>query len=57
MWVYRYSEIRTLQVGHLLSKWLSGVEESKAIREKLEEKIDSYGEGKLDHAVDAILCI
>ena len=57
MWVHRYSEIRTLQVGHLLSKWLAGGEESKAIREKLEEKIDSYGQGKLDHAVDAVLCI
>lgn len=46
-----------MQVNHLLSIWLSGGEESKAIRDRLEEKIDSYGAGKLDHAVDAILCI
>lgn len=46
-----------MQVNHLLNVCLSGGEESKAVREGLEEKIDSYGAGKLDHAVDAVLCI
>lgn len=48
----------TMQVNHLLETWLYRMgEESKAVRDKLEEKIDSYAAGKLDHAVDAILCI
>ena len=55
--VHRYSEIRTMQVNHLLRIWLSAGEESKVVRKKLEEKIDSYAAGKLDHAVDTILHI
>jgi len=56
--IRRYSEIRTIQVNHLLGLWLSGNEKvSKAIREKLDEKIECYAAGKLDHAVDAILSI
>ena len=43
---------------HLLNVWLSGsVEESKAVRQGLEEKIDSYAAGELRHAADAISCI
>ena len=42
-------------MNHLLSVWLSGSEkESKPVREKLDEKLDSYGTGELEHAVDAI---
>lgn len=51
----RYSEVRTAQVNHLLSALSSGSEEeSKTIREKLEQKIDCYSAGGLDHAVDVI---
>ncbi|KAF9646320.1 hypothetical protein BDM02DRAFT_253709 [Thelephora ganbajun] len=54
----RYNEIRTMEVNHLLGVWLSGSEkESKVVREKLEEKIDSYAAGELKHAVDAISSI
>ena len=56
--VPRYSEIMTIQVNHLLGLWLSGDEkESKTVREKLDEKIDNYAAGKLEHAVDAMLSI
>lgn len=47
-----------MQVNYLVDVWLSREgEESKAVREKLEEKIDDYGAGKLVHAADAMLCI
>ena len=41
-----------MQVNHLLSTWLSGseTESSRTVREKLEQKIDSYAAGELDHA-------
>jgi len=56
--IRRYSEIRTAQVNHLLGVWLSGSEEeSKTVRAKLEEKIDSFAAGGLEHAVDAISAI
>lgn len=56
--VRRYSEIRTMQVAHLVYVWLSREgKESKAVREKFEEKIDGYSAGKLDHAADVMLCI
>jgi len=45
-------------VNHLLRVWLSGSEEeSKVVRMKLEEKIDSFAAGGLEHAVDAITSI
>lgn len=45
-------------MNHLLGVWLSGnKEESKAVRKKLDEKIDSYAAGELEHAVDAISSI
>ena len=47
-----------MEVIHLLSIWLSGSgEESKAIRKKLDEKIDSYAAGELEHAEEAISSI
>ena len=56
--IYRYEEIRNIQVKHLLSVWLSGIEEeSNAVRKGLEEKIDGYAAGELKHAADAISCI
>ena len=48
-----------MQVNHLLSTWSSGseTESSRTVREKLEQKIDSYAAGELDHAVDIISSI
>lgn len=54
----RYNQIRTIQVNHLLNVWLSGDEKrSRAVREELEKKIDSYAAGELEHAVDAMSSI
>lgn len=58
MCVHRYDEIRTTQVNHLVSVWLSGSEkESKELHKKLDEKIDSYATGELEHAAEAISSI
>ena len=46
-----------MQVNHLLSVWLSEGEESTTVRKKLQEMIDHYAAGGLEHAVDAISCI
>lgn len=47
-----------MQVKHLLHVWMSGGdEESIAARRGLEEKIDSYAAGELEHAAEAISCI
>ena len=55
--VRRYDEIRTVQVTHLVSVWLSGGEESKALHSRLDEKIDSYAAGELEHAAEAVSSI
>ena len=56
--VCRYNEIRSVQVIHLLSVWSSGGEdESKALFKKLDEKLDSYAAGELEHAAEAISSI
>ena len=55
--VRRYDEIRTVQVTHLVSVWLSGGEESKALHGKLDEKIDNYAAGELEHAAEAVSSI
>jgi len=53
--IHRYNEIKILQVKYLSKVWLSGGEEvSKAVRAGLDEKIDSYAAGRLDHAVDVM---
>lgn len=57
MWVHRYNEIRTVQVTRLVSVWLSGGEESGALHKKLDEKIDEYVAGRLEHAVEAVSSI
>ena len=55
---HRYSEVRTMEVNYLSSIISSGSEEgTKTIREKLDQKIDSYASGKLDHATDVISLI
>jgi len=46
-----------MQVVHLVSVWLSGGEESKALHQKLDEKIDSYAAGELGHAVETVSSI
>ena len=58
MWVCRYDEIRIVQVNHLVSVWLSGNEEkSQALHKKLDEKIEKYAAGELEHAAEAIFSI
>ena len=58
MWVCRYDEIRSMQVIYLLSVWLSESEEgSGALHKKLDEKIDSYAAGELEHASETISAI
>jgi len=58
MWVRRYDEIRSMQVIHLLSVFLSGgEEESKTLHKKLDKKISSYAAGELEHAAEAIISI
>lgn len=57
-WIHRYNEIKVSQVKYLLKVWLSGgEEESKAVRAGLDEKIDIYAAGGLDHAVDVMSSI
>ena len=47
-----------MQVNHLLSIWLSGgEEEAKELHKKLDEKIDSYAAGELEHAAEAVSSI
>jgi len=47
-----------MQVNHLVSVWLSGGEkDSKELHKKLDEKIDSYATGELEHAAEAISSI
>ena len=46
-----------MQVTHLLSVWLAGGEESKALQMKLDEKIDNFAAGELEHAAEAISSI
>ena len=50
-----YEEIRTMHVTRLASLLTPANESSvKDICDKLDEKIDCYANGKLDHAVDAV---
>ena len=47
-----------MQVNRLLCVWLSGSEEeSKVVRQKLDEKIGGYATGELGHAVATITSI
>ena len=47
-----------MQVIHLLSVWLSGgEEESKTLHKKLDETLDTYAAGGLEHAAEAISCV
>ena len=51
----RYDEIQTIQVDHLLSVLSSGSGEiSKIVHKNLDEKIESYAAGELQHARDAV---
>lgn len=54
----RYEEIRKIQVRRLASV-LAGVNEESAKRlcEKVEEKVESFANGDLDHAVDATVLL
>ena len=47
-----------MQVIHLLSVWFSGgEEESKALHKRLDEKLDTYAAGQLEHAAEAITSV
>lgn len=51
----RHQEVRTAQVNRLASLWLRGDEESADdIGERVDEKIDGYANGELDHAMEAM---
>jgi len=53
--VNRYQEVRTVQVIHLASVWFRGGEESaERLGERIDEKVDSYANGELDHAMEAM---
>ena len=54
----RYEEIRKIQVQRLASDLVRANEESmKHLHEEIEEKVDSFSNGDLDHAVDAIVLL
>ena len=47
-----------MQVIHLVSVWSSGdKEESETLHKKLDEKIDNYAAGELEHAAEAVSSI
>ena len=51
----RYEDIRAMQVNHLVLVLSRADEESgKILCERIDEKIDGYASGDLDHAADAI---
>ncbi|KAF9645620.1 hypothetical protein BDM02DRAFT_3262815 [Thelephora ganbajun] len=51
----KYQEVRTVQVKHLASVWFRGDEESaEGLGEKIDEKIESYANGQLDYAMEAM---
>ena len=51
----RYDEVRTAQVDHLASVRF-GVDEkiTKNLCEKIDEKVDAYANGDLDHAAETM---
>ncbi|KAF9778365.1 hypothetical protein BJ322DRAFT_1214739 [Thelephora terrestris] len=51
----KYEDVRTLHVNHLVSVLLHADENSAGLLyEKIDEKVDCYASGSLDHAADAI---
>ena len=53
--MYRYDEVRTIQVNHLASVRL-GVDEgnTKKLCDKIDKKVDAYASGDLGHAAEAM---
>ena len=49
---YRYAEIRSLYVEQLAHAWVG--DSPDAIRIKVEEKLDSFAEGDLEHAAEML---
>ena len=53
--VHRHDEVRVIQVDHLASVRLGENEEiTKKLCDKIDEKIDAYGNGDLPHAAEAV---
>jgi hypothetical protein len=48
----RYAEIRDLYVGQLAHAWVT--DSTEATRTNVEKKIDSFGEGDLEHATEML---
>ena len=53
--VYRYDEVRIIQVDHLASVRCDRNEKTtKNLCDKIDEKVDAYANGDPRHAVDAL---
>ena len=51
----RYEEVRSIQVNHLVSLWFGEDKECvEGLGERIDEKVDSYANGELDHAMEAM---
>lgn len=51
----RYQEVRTAQVNYLASIWFRGDEEpAEGLGKRIDKKVDSYANGELDHAMEAM---
>jgi len=53
--ITRHKNVGIMQAGHLVSV-VSGTDKESAteLRDRIDEKVDSYANGDLDHAVDAV---
>lgn len=55
MGIYRYNEVRTMQVNHLaFVRFGVDDEVTKNLCEKIDEKVDAYANGDLSHAAEAV---
>lgn len=53
--VYRYDEVRVIQVNHLASVRFGRNEETtRKLCDRIDEKVDVYANGDLRHAGDAV---
>lgn len=54
--IYSYGKVRAMQVDHLVSAIRFGVNEevTKSLYERIDEKVDAYANGNLDHAAEAM---
>ena len=55
MGTLRYDEIRTMQISHLRSVRFDGDEEvTKKLCDQIDEKVDAYVAGNLEHAAEGM---